>query len=92
MKLLRVGSVAAVLALGVLSCAELKHVGGALELQPPPAPPRAPERFLIDLGADSLSCLSQGQVLRFVLIVGQEAMFFWCFEPVLVPEAEGIKS
>lgn len=55
-----------------------------LELQEPKKEP-----FAVDVGNPSLVCLHRGQVLRYVLIEGEEATYFRCADP---PQQPGTKS
>lgn len=47
----------------------------------PVPPPAATEPFVVDIGNVSLHCMFRGQVLRFLLIEGQEATQFKCVDP-----------
>lgn len=71
------------------ACAELKHFA-PLELQPPPKKVAA---FEIDIGADSMACLSRGQVLRYVEVEGEEPKSYQCWTPEIgLTQPQEIKS
>lgn len=63
----------------IASCAELRRYS-PLELQGE----KRPEPFIVEVGDDSLNCLTQGKVLRFILIEGEEVKGVACekHEPV----------
>lgn len=68
------------------SCSELRQFA-PLELQPPP---REPSRYAFDLGRYAVACLSQGQIVRFIVIGdGDSLVYAECGDP---PAPSGRKS
>lgn len=74
MKRLLAGLVAVCAALA--GCAELKHVGGGLELQP--AEKAAPKAFSLDLTAMSITCLAKEMILTTVVVDGAAVIGALC--------------